>query len=130
MKAPQIAPIEGVAIGGAFAVCVGFVLSPGEIEDGRVLCPFRLATGSPCPTCGITRSWVYALHGWWREALITNPFGFATLGALSVLAVALMILRLKGVRPPTLDLILRNRWVVGFFALWGSYGVIRLLSAR
>ena len=34
------------------------------------------ATGKPCPTCGVTTSFVLAAHGRFAEALVNQPFGF------------------------------------------------------
>lgn len=36
-------------------------------------CPWRAATGLPCPTCGTTRSALALLHGDIFSALATNP---------------------------------------------------------
>ncbi len=46
-------------------------------------CTFKEAFGIPCPTCGMTRSFLLALHGHIGEALGMNPAGpLLVLGAL------------------------------------------------
>jgi hypothetical protein len=55
-----------------------------------VACAFRRATGLPCPTCGLTRSTVLALHGNLGAAWHVMPAGpVLVLGALGI-AVALL----------------------------------------
>ncbi len=39
-------------------------------------CPIRLATGLPCPGCGITRAAVLFLAGRWQQAWQMNPVIF------------------------------------------------------
>jgi len=34
------------------------------------------ASGKPCPTCGVTTSFVLAAHGRLAEAVVNQPFGF------------------------------------------------------
>ena len=53
-------------------------------------CAFRLATGLPCPTCGLSRSTVLALHGNLGAAWRVMPAGPVLVwGALGI-AVALL----------------------------------------
>jgi hypothetical protein len=55
-----------------------------------VVCAFRRGTGLPCPTCGLTRSTVLALHGDLGAAWQVMPAGpVFVLGALGI-AVALL----------------------------------------
>lgn len=43
------------------------------------LCTFRQVTGLPCPGCGLTRSWVSALHGDLRGSLSHHTLGWLVL---------------------------------------------------
>lgn len=42
----------------------------------HVVCPIKLATGVPCPSCGTTGSTMAILHGDFLAGLTLNPFGF------------------------------------------------------
>src|SRR3954463_2240680 len=67
---------------------VAALLAPVElVEHGPVLCPFRRATGQPCPSCGLTRSWTAVAHGRLRQGFGFHPLGppaFAVAAALSL----------------------------------------------
>ncbi|MGH7144409.1 MAG: DUF2752 domain-containing protein [Planctomycetota bacterium] len=88
---------------------------------GPDLCGFHRATGIPCPTCGMTRSFCFLAHGEWAPA-----FGFNGLGPpLFVAMVAWMVLTLLArlnwlhveFRPP------RGLWVALILILFGVYAV-------
>lgn len=78
----------------ALALCLGLVagalalapVSPGGDEGlsfaGQRLpevCSFKRVTGLPCPGCGLTRSWVSALHGDLRSSLGHHSLGWLVL---------------------------------------------------
>jgi len=90
--------LAGLAVFLAVALGLGMVLHPSPTGTGThtVLglppCGMLLVTGHPCPTCGVTTSYVLAAHGQFREALVTQPFGlivFALVVAGLALSVAL-----------------------------------------
>ncbi|MFN7135118.1 MAG: DUF2752 domain-containing protein [Myxococcales bacterium] len=60
-------------------------------------CPLRKATGLPCLSCGMTRSFDWFMRGRWLDALLVNPLGF-TLALLA--SVAALYLLLAPLRPP------------------------------
>ena len=70
---------------GAAAVLVGLAIAlpGGLLRDEPAVCPFRRATGLPCPACGLTRSWQAAAHLRPRDS-----FGYHPLGAVTFLAAA------------------------------------------
>ena len=76
-------------------LAVACAVPPSTIEDGPVVCPFRLATGLPCPGCGMARSWVAFGHGDLDAAVAHHPLGPAlfVLEAAAVAAVAARALR-------------------------------------
>ena len=128
-KAPSLAPLEGAALGGFFAVGTAAALNPATITDGPIICPIRLLTGLPCPACGLTRSWVFATHGQWSDAVASNAFGVPLLVAtLSVAAVAI-VWRVRDRTPPRLEALLRRPAAIAVFALWAVYGAVRMALA-
>jgi hypothetical protein len=51
----------------ALVIAVSFLVTPDDIETGRVVlsppCLFKLVVGRPCPTCGLTRAFAALSHG-------------------------------------------------------------------
>ena len=94
------APAGLVATGTAGVVALGAcasALGAGEAE-GPTLCPFRLATGLPCPFCGTTRSLMALGRGDVEASFQLNPLGLV-LSAAAV-AVAVAALRRRPLRWP------------------------------
>jgi hypothetical protein len=73
-------------------------------------CPFRAATGLPCPGCGCTRAFHFAVRGQLAAAFYCSPLG--TLLALASAAHLLWTaLRIAGLPyAPALQLTRRARW--------------------
>ena len=71
---PYAAP-RGAILAGALLVALGVAAAalPG-IEEGPVACPFRVVTGHPCPTCGLTRVTHYLMRADVSHAFAINPF--------------------------------------------------------
>ena len=79
---PHVIDRRGIA---AILVAGAVVLPRDVLRDSPVMCPFRSATGLPCPACGLTRSWQAAAHLRLGESLGYHPLGAATLlGAVLV----------------------------------------------
>ena len=125
----RISSAEVVAAGGVAGIGAAFLLSPEHIEDGPVLCPFRALTGLPCPGCGLTRSWVYAAHGWWEESFASHAFGLVLVAAVVALAVVVVTRRVRRTAPPNLNRLLKNPVAYSIGALWLIYAVVRLAYA-
>jgi len=131
--AAPIAPIapstaartRGLMALGALAVAAAWPAD--RAEDGPVVCPFRLVTGLPCPFCGLTRSFVYTLHGRLDDAFAVHLFGPALVVLAAVWAVTW---RGGGVRWADPERWARGRarpWFAGVLALWAVYAVGRLV---
>ncbi len=101
---------------------------PGTVEDGPVLCPFRLVTGLPCPGCGLIRSWVYLLHGQWGHGLAANPFGVLALVAALGLLVVVTSAGVRRRAAPPLSSLVSSRAFLVIAALWIAFGVVRLVA--
>lgn len=125
----RVKPADVAATGGVAGIGAAFLLSPEHIEDGPVICPFRALTGLPCPGCGLTRSWVYAANGWWRESFASNPFGLVVVAFVVVLAVVVVRRRLGREDPPDLDRLLKHPVALGIGAVWIAFGLVRLFLA-
>ncbi len=126
---PESGPRTGLMAGvGAAAITVAALADPETIEDGPVLCPFRLVTGLPCPGCGLTRSWVYLLHGHWSAAMTANPFGVVLLGATVMLLVAVVAAIARHERVPSVGRLMSSRPVAALASLWITFGVVRLVA--
>ncbi len=50
------------------------------------ICTFKIATGRPCPGCGLTRAYCAISHGRLGDAFYFNPFSFVLYSATVVLA--------------------------------------------
>lgn len=136
---PAEGPKTGLLAGvGAAAIAVAARADPATIESGPVICPFRLLTGLPCPGCGLTRSWVYLLHGDTSAAMTANPFGVVALCATLVLVVAVLGAVVRRQRVPSIGGLflsgtvlsgtVRSRIFVGVAALWIVFGFVRLVA--
>ena len=66
--------LSGLLVAGAFAN----PLHPLPID----LCAFRMLTGLPCPTCGLTRALVRAIQGDFAGSLAMHPAGLIVLAML------------------------------------------------
>lgn len=95
--APRLDPwVQGVfaTMGvGAFAAAAVF-----PFHQLPTMCAFKRVTGHPCLACGMTRSWVHAIHGRIEAALWQNPLGSVLFGA-AVLAILYQAARRIGGAP-------------------------------
>jgi len=90
----------GVLIVLAAALALGLALEPSPTGMGTHTalglppCGMLVMTGRPCPTCGVTTSFVLAAHGRFYDALVNQPFGFIsfvlTVGGMLVTAATLV----------------------------------------
>lgn len=122
-----VSSTEITAALGVGGIVIAALLPAGGIEDGPVLCPFRALTGLPCPGCGLTRSWVYLMHGDIGSSLASNWFGPVLIVAIVLLAVVSVRARLARKRPADLDKLVKSPVVLGLFALFVAYGAVRLI---
>lgn len=104
------------------AIAGALIVPPAMVSAGPTLCPFRLATGRPCPTCGMTRSWSSFAHLRLRDSLSFHPLGPLTFIGASWVAIG-------GGRGRT-PAVLRSTPVVGaIVAVWLAVWLRRLTGA-
>jgi hypothetical protein len=89
--------------------------SNGQIAHIPAFCPFYVATGLPCPGCGLTRAFVCISHGHIVESFHWHPIGLLVYASFAWLWVYYGLLVVTGRRlyvvPPKLKL------VIGYSAL-------------
>ena len=126
---PASGPKPGLVAGvGAAAVAAAAVIDPATVDDGPVICPFRLLTGLPCPGCGLTRSWAYLMHGHWSDGVAANPFGILTLLSVVAVVVAVSVALVRRRAVPDLGRFTRSRLVWAVLAGWVVFGVVRAVA--
>lgn len=103
-------------------------MSPDQAVSGPVLCPVRLLTGLPCPGCGLTRAWVFAMHGDLARALSANPFVLVTLPAAVVLVVVVSVAAVRRRPPPDVRPLLSSLLVRVLLAGWLGFAVVRAIA--
>ncbi len=91
-------------------------------------CPIRAITGIPCPTCGMTRSFLAIVHGDLGHALSEHVFGpLLFLGFLGAIGHCLWELRLdRHVNTVYTRLVANQRWQIGLAIVVALYHVGRL----
>ncbi len=110
------------AVGGAFVLA-----GVGGPFDGPIICPLRLATGVPCPFCGMTTSFTHTAAGDFGEAFVGSPIGPLLFVAAIVIAAASAILLARRQR---LDIRIPTKllWAIGVpvvAAVW-IYQIFRI----
>jgi hypothetical protein len=110
----------------AAALTIACAVSPARAESGPILCPFRLATGLPCPGCGLTRSWVFIAHGDFGAALRANPFGYLTMAAAVALIAVVATAAVRGRPIPSMSPVVRSRPFLVVFACWIFFAAVRI----
>jgi hypothetical protein len=89
-----------LTVGGASLCLLAVALATPGIQ--LPLCVFKILTGIPCPTCGLTRAVIALSRGDVGRALWMNPLAaVAGIAALAYLAyaAAVLVLRLPRLRP-------------------------------
>jgi uncharacterized protein DUF2752 len=107
------------------AVGLAAILPSAVVGGEHILCPIRRATGRPCPSCGLTRSWRAALRGRPRESFAHHPLGPAALAVAVAYGVGL------DERPGLVREALRQPAIgAATTALWLGVWLIRVRRAR
>jgi hypothetical protein len=127
-RSDRAAPTAVLAIVAAGALCLAVGLSPAAATGGPVVCPFRLATGLPCPGCGMTRAWVFLAHGRVSDALAANPFVLVTVPAAVALLIAVCAAVVRRRPLPDLAVVAGAPVAKLVVMAWLAFAVLRLLA--
>jgi hypothetical protein len=114
----RTAPMLDPWVQGIFAAMGATVFALAAVfpfERLPTLCAWKRTTGHPCVACGMTRSWVHAIHGRLEAAALQNPLGTVLFG-VAVATVLYQAARLSGA--PALRLVTTER------EAWGVRGTI------
>ena len=121
----------GLLLFGLVTLAASWALAPGDDPRWTYLptgsqfgdtCAFLLATGTPCPQCGMTRSFVWAARGHLLEAFRYSPGGLGLflwieVGAV-IGAVRLALRKPDALTPPwQLTVYWALGWIVVLYAL-------------
>ena len=98
-----------ICVASVGAVALG-AMSGEDAGQGPTLCPFRLATGLPCPFCGLTRSLFALGRGDVAESVHLSPLGLVAPVAALLLSWRLLA---AAVRRRPLSWPLRAGWAGG-----------------
>jgi len=90
MTKGRLYPIIGIA---NFAGIGWLIYHFKEIHTfgNNPVCPIKLTSGYPCPSCGSTRSILAILHGDYMEALLLNPLGYIGMILIIVTSILMFI---------------------------------------
>jgi len=88
-RAAVVAAVVLAVLGTAAAVAPG-------LSDGPVLCPFRRATGLPCPSCGLLRSARSLIEGDVARAFAVNPMDAVLLMVAPLVAALMLVTNRRG----------------------------------
>jgi hypothetical protein len=119
-------PAGLLALASAGALCVAFALPANDAAHGPVVCPFRLATGLPCPGCGLTRAWVFLAHGRVGDAVSANPFGLITMPVAVAFVLGFVVAWVRRGPAPDLTRIGRSWIAKAVVTAWLVFAIARL----
>jgi hypothetical protein len=117
-----------LAIAAAGGLCLSAALSPADATGGPVVCPFRLATGLPCPGCGMTRAWVFMTHGRVADAVSANPFVLVTMPAAITLVLVVCAVLVRRRPLPDLARAVRSPASKVVVTAWLVFALVRLVG--
>ena len=93
-------------------------------------CGFLLLTGSPCPGCGLTTAFAYAIRGHWSLAATSNPLGLALFVAVCLCIPLGVTAALRGWSlDSAIERFSLNRWGLGLAGCAVVVWVVRFAAA-
>lgn len=118
----------GLAAAAGAVLCAALVLPLDAPPLSLFACPFRLATGLPCLTCGCSHAFHFFVRGRFAASVLASPLG-ALLALTCAVHLAWTLLRLFGLRwAPHLEPTRRLRFAA-FAALAANWAFVALRGA-
>ncbi len=113
---------------GAVAVLAISAFYKPETLPHFPLCSFKLATGRPCPGCGLTRAFCAISHGRFADAFYFNPFSYVFYASTLALALWPLLTRwFPGLKTWVGQTRLFVWLVPGVLGSMAVYGVFRMI---
>jgi hypothetical protein len=97
-----------------------------HLKNDQSLCPFKLLTGFPCPSCGITKSIVYFYQGDILKSISYHILGPAVV-FFCVLTIVLLLVELKTKKEFFNQYLYNKKTAYGLAIFIGVYHIIRLI---
>ena len=99
---------RAIPAAGFAGVCAAAAFTELSVDEGTILCPFRLLTGSWCPGCGCTRALKALVRGNIGDSLAMNPWTAVLFVQALVISVAMLVLPTR-----TIAWLKRHQVVIG-----------------
>ncbi len=97
-----------------------------QLKNSQSLCPIKMLTGFPCPSCGITKSLVYFYQGDIVRSISYHILGPAVV-FLCVFIIGLLLVELKTRREYFNQYLYNKKAAYGLAIFIGTYHIIRLI---
>lgn len=118
-----------MGIAGAFiTLAIPFFMGHADphIETSQSLCPFKMATGFPCPGCGITKSLIFLYQGNIEKSLHYHLFAIPTV-LFCLTIIILLVINLLTKKLYFRNLIFSKKLAYGLAITLITYHGIRLI---
>lgn len=97
-----------------------------QLKNDQSLCPIKMLTGFPCPSCGITKSIVYFYEGNLIKSISYHILGPATV-FFCLMAIVVLSIEIKTKKEYFNTYIYNRKFAYGLAIFLGIYHVIRLI---
>ncbi len=97
-----------------------------HLETDQSLCPLKMLSGFPCPSCGITKSLVYFYEGDLQKSLYYNIFGPLVI-AFCVATILVLSTELITKNEYFKELLFNKKLAYGLAIFLASYHFIRII---
>jgi hypothetical protein len=117
-------------IGALITLMIPFFLmffnQDNHLETDQSLCPLKMLTGFPCPSCGITKSLVYFYEGDIQKSLYYHILGPLVI-AFCITTIMVLSTELITKKEYFNNLLFNKKLVYGLGIFFASYYLIRII---